>query len=88
MEDVRETTTSIAAENPHFDTGIDPLVDQVAQAVEAATGGRVHKLVVEIAGDTIRLQGFCATFHCNQLAQTAAMDVAGEAVVENQIVVW
>lgn len=67
---------------------IDSLIGEVISIIHQHTGGRVHKLEVEVQDAIILLRGFCATFHCNQLAQAAAMSVAGDLAVDNQIVVW
>lgn len=88
MENVEVRTASAVVDDIRYDTEVDPLGDLVARAVQLATGRRVHKLEVEVLDDSIRLLGFCATFHCNQIAQTAAMEVAGDLPVDNQIVVW
>ena len=88
MENLEVKVASVVADEARYPTEPDPLVDQIARAVHSATGGRVHQLEVEVLQTSIRLKGFCATFHCNQLAQTAAMEVAGDLVVDNQIVVW
>ncbi len=93
MEDVNlraatAVTDKVATQDSAYDQECLKLAKEVERAVQSATGGRVHKIEVEISEDTILLRGFCATFHCNQLAQTAAMDVAGDMPIDNQIVVW
>lgn len=86
MEDVKISVANLSDDEVRCDA--DPILEEITQAVRAATGGRVHNFKVEVVDATVQLKGFCATFHCNQLAQTAAMEIAGDMHVENQIVVW
>ncbi|REJ96842.1 MAG: hypothetical protein DWQ35_03520 [Planctomycetota bacterium] len=88
MEDVDVKPTSARTGLSRRSEEQEQLAQRVIRAVQLATGGRIHKIEVEVLDTSIRLRGFCATFHCNQLAQTAAMEVAGELHVDNQIVVW
>ena len=91
MEDVELNPAPVApalvADDP-CKLSADPLIGEIAEAVEKAARGRVHQLKVEIVGQDVRLTGYCATFHCNQLAVAAAMHVAPELTIDNRIVVW
>lgn len=88
MDNLEVRVASAVADDVQIAAESDPLVSLIERAVQSATGGRVHQFRVDVAEDSIRLQGYCATFHCNQLAQTAAMEVAGDRAVDNRIVVW
>jgi hypothetical protein len=44
-------------------------------------------LAIRICGDTIVLEGSCATFYTKQLAQHAALAVLDDEQLENSIVV-
>jgi hypothetical protein len=63
----------------------EELADTIKQVVRHATSARVHNLAVHMTGTHIVLEGFCATFHCYQLAQHAAMQSAEDLPVDNQI---
>jgi hypothetical protein len=58
------------------------------RAIRRATSDRVHQLNVTIAADSVTLRGRCATYHCKQLAQTAAAKMASGKTLQNQIEVW
>lgn len=66
-------------------SGTDQLVRQIKHTVWRETNGRVHNLAVMITGTHIVLQGFCSTYHAYQLAQHAAMQLADDLGVDNQI---
>ncbi|MFP6611597.1 MAG: hypothetical protein VB835_04735 [Pirellulales bacterium] len=66
-------------------SGMDQLIRQIKHAIWRETNGRVHNLAVMITGTHIVLQGFCSTYHAYQLAQHAAMQLADDLGVENQI---
>lgn len=61
------------------------LKQQLAHAIRLATSARIHNLSIRVTGTHIELHGFCSTFHCFQLAQHAAMQLADELLVDNQI---
>jgi osmotically-inducible protein OsmY len=50
-------------------------------------GGRIRELRVLVREDGVVLQGRVSTYHAKQLAQHAAMEVSGRAIVSNEIVV-
>jgi hypothetical protein len=59
----------------------------IRQRIESRLGGRVHDLVIRIKGNTIVLEGRCATYHTKQLAQHAALGVLEHEQLDNAIVV-
>ena len=59
----------------------------IRQRIESRLSGRVRNLAVRIIGDTIVLEGQCATYYTKQLAQHAAMGVLEDEQLENAIVV-
>jgi hypothetical protein len=59
----------------------------IRQRIESRLGGRVHDLAIRIRGNTIVLEGRCATFYTKQLAQHAALGVLEDEQLENAIVV-
>ena len=90
---MKETTTADAIghqlvtgpELSEVPAGADQLVLRIKQAVRRETSGRVHNLTVVVTGTHVVLEGFCSTFHCYQLAQHAAMQMAHDLSVDNQI---
>jgi hypothetical protein len=59
----------------------------IRQRIETRLAGRVRDLSVRIKGDTIVLEGSCATYYTKQLAQHAALGVLEDEQLENAIVV-
>ena len=59
----------------------------IRQRIESRLGGRVRDLAIRVLGNTIVLEGRCATFYTKQLAQHAALGVLEEEQLENAIVV-
>jgi hypothetical protein len=59
----------------------------IRQRIETRLAGRVRDLAVRIKGDTIVLEGRCATYYTKQLAQHAALGVLEDEHLENAIVV-
>jgi hypothetical protein len=59
----------------------------IRQRIETRLAGRVRDLAVRIKGDTILLEGRCATYYTKQLAQHAALGVIEDEHLENAIVV-
>ena len=53
--------------------------------LQRRVGGRVRDLRVVLQHNGIILQGRAATYHAKQLAQHAAMDLAGLPIVANDI---
>jgi len=59
----------------------------IRQRIESRLAGRVRDLAVRISGNTIVLEGRCATYYSKQLAQHAALGVLDDEQLENAIVV-
>ncbi|MEX2317913.1 MAG: hypothetical protein WD669_12220 [Pirellulales bacterium] len=59
----------------------------IRQRIESRLVGRVRGLVVRFVGDTVVLEGTCATYYTKQLAQHAALAVLEQEQLENAIVV-
>ena len=64
------------------------LAASIERAVQRQTAGGVRNLSVEVNGTGVLLRGRCKTYYCKQLAQHAAMDVAGQDSLSNQITVF
>ncbi len=63
----------------------DPLAEQIAAEIKARTGGRVSELQVAPASEGYRLTGKCPTYYSKQLATHAAMGLAPDLHVDNDI---
>ena len=74
--------------SPAAESASTVLARRIEQAVRRGSGGRVHKLRVEIHHGRVVLAGFCSTFYAKQLAQHSAMPLAEGRRLENQIEVW
>lgn len=61
------------------------LAVKIENAVRRATGDRVSELRVDVDDDCVALRGRCGTFYTAQLAQHAAMSMAGVREVANKI---
>lgn len=59
----------------------------IRQRIESRLGGRVRDLAIRVRGETIVLEGRCATFYTKQLAQHAALGVLEDEQLENAITV-
>ena len=59
----------------------------IRQRIESRLGGRIRDLAIRVRGETIVLEGSCATFYTKQLAQHAALGVLEAEQLENAIVV-
>ncbi|MGD9635604.1 MAG: hypothetical protein AB7I57_17690, partial [Pirellulales bacterium] len=59
----------------------------IRQRIESRLGGRVRDLAIRVRGNTIVLEGSCATFYTKQLAQHAALGVLEDEQLENAIMV-
>lgn len=64
------------------------LVKRIEQAIRRGSGGRIHKLRVDVHHGRVVLAGFCSTFYAKQLAQHSAMSLVEDRRLENQIEVW
>jgi hypothetical protein len=90
----REVILSIAGfESPHVAEPDERTERQrhlavaIRQRIESRLGGRVHDLAIRVRGETIVLEGRCATFYTKQLAQHAALGVLEDEQLENAIIV-
>jgi hypothetical protein len=59
--------------------------EHLESLLQRRIGGRVRDLRVVLKHNGIILQGRAATYHAKQLAQHAAMDLAGLPIVANDI---
>lgn len=63
----------------------EELAASIERAVQAETGRGVRNLSVEVNPDGVLLRGRCTTYYCKQLAQHAAMGMAGSDRLTNSI---
>jgi osmotically-inducible protein OsmY len=70
---------------PHEEPRSDKLAVRIARVVKRRTAGSVQNLRVEVRRDGVFLDGQCASFYTKQLAQQAAMDLANEQQLTNNI---
>jgi len=61
------------------------LAARIKRLVRRRTGGAVQDLDVDVLGHRATLTGRCSTFYCKQLAQHAAMEIAEDFKIDNQI---
>lgn len=66
-------------------TAKQELAQSIERVVRSRTGGQIRGLRVEVGREGVLLQGRSPTFYCKQLAQHAAMDLAGSAALTNDI---
>jgi hypothetical protein len=59
----------------------------IRQRIESRLGGRIHNLTICVRGETVVLEGRCATYYTKQLAQHAALGVLEDEQLDNAIVV-
>jgi hypothetical protein len=71
---------------PRFDR-YRQLAIAIRQRIETRLAGRVRDLAVRIRGETVVLEGSCATYYSKQLAQHAALGVLDGEPLLNAIVV-
>lgn len=55
--------------------------------LQGRLGGRIKDLRIEVREGGLVLHGRCGTYHAKQLAQHAAMELAGLSIVANDIAV-
>ncbi len=79
--------TAHAANADHRTERQRHLAVAIRQRIESRLAGRVHDLAIRVRGETIVLEGNCATFYTKQLAQHAALGVLEDEQLENAIVV-
>jgi hypothetical protein len=63
------------------------LAVSIRQRIETRLLGRVRDLAIQVAGNTVTLEGRCATFYTKQLAQHAALAVLEDEQLVNNIAV-
>lgn len=61
---------------------------QLEALVQRRLGGRVRDLRLLAREDGLILQGRASTYHAKQLAQHAAMELAGRRILANDIEVY
>jgi hypothetical protein len=59
----------------------------IRQRIESRLLGRVRDLTIRISGNTVVLEGKCATYYTKQLAQHAALGILEDEHLDNNIVV-
>lgn len=64
------------------------LAHRIAEAVQTATAGKVHGLRVDLNDKGILLRGLSPSYAVKKDAQDAALLLAGDATLSNEIVVW
>jgi hypothetical protein len=63
-----------------------PFADECLESlVQRRLGSRVRDLRVVVRHEGVILQGRAATYHAKQLAQHAAMELAGVPIIANDI---
>ena len=63
----------------------DILVEQVEQAIQLRTGGRVRGLRIHYVDGCVIISGRTSTYYNKQLVTHAAMTVADDALVMNEV---
>ena len=66
----------------------EKLAARIERAIRRGTSDKVRDLRVDVRWDGIHLMGRCGTYYCKQLAQTAALTLAGKSQLHNRIEVW
>jgi len=61
------------------------LAEEIEGIVQRRTGFQIRDLQVEVYPDCIVISGRAPTYYAKQLAQHAAMDVAGHELLHNRI---
>ena len=82
--------TFASASTADSDTGAErrrQLAIAIRQRIESRLHGRVRNLAVKIYGQTVVLEGRCATYYSKQLAQHYALGILEDEQLENEIVV-
>lgn len=70
---------------PETSAETERLAASIERAVQQNTRGGIHNLRVTVEANEIVLFGQCTTYYLKQLAQHAAMSLAGQSVVQNFI---
>lgn len=63
----------------------DILVEQIEQAVQSRTGGRVRGLRVHVVDGCVIISGRTSTYYNKQLVTHAAMEAADDTLVMNEV---
>ena len=63
----------------------DVLAEQIEQAVQSRTGGRVRGLRVHVVDGGVIISGRTSTYYNKQLVTHAAMEAADDALVMNEV---
>jgi hypothetical protein len=82
------TTSSCNRTAGDSDPQIAHLAQSIQHGVHEQTFGGVRDLEVRINAQGIVLRGRCSSFYCKQLAQHAAIRLAGQRRLVNEIEVW
>ncbi len=85
MEKLSQVFEAEAATNPTPTVDVQAWAARIRRAVRRESRGGVNQLKVEIDARGVHLRGRCRSFYCKQLAQQAAMRLAGETPLDNQI---
>ena len=59
----------------------------IRERIQSRLNGRLRELVVRLEGNTVVLEGQCATYYTKQLAQHAALGALEDEQLDNEIVV-
>lgn len=62
-------------------------VENIRQTVENRTSGRIRELSISVDGTRLIISGRTSTYYSKQLATHAALDVAQQLVIQNDVVV-
>jgi hypothetical protein len=80
-----EAVTSASSSPKRSSSRCAKLAARIERVVKRRTSGSIVGLTVEIRRDGVHLGGRCATFYSKQLAQQAAMGVAEDEPLTNEI---
>ena len=83
----RPAESSPSSPLDHRAERLEQLAIAIKQRIAARLGGRIRELEVHARGDTIVVEGRCATYYTKQLAQHAAIGVLEDELLENSIIV-
>lgn len=73
---------------PGMNAEQEKLAARIERHIRRETNDKVRELRVLVHVSGVVLKGRCGTFYCKQLAQHAAMKIAGDEPLVNQIDVW
>jgi len=71
----------------HSDCEPTDQLEQIRQLVENRTSGRIRGLCVSVEGPRLVISGQTSTYYSKQLATHAALDLALQLVIQNDVVV-